>query len=46
MPEPPKCCFTPMTYEFADDSPNGQVEFWECRHCGHTKEANRTPQPC
>lgn len=37
----PLCHFTPMQYASADDWPNGQVEFWECQHCGHTKEAGR-----
>jgi len=43
---PPMCHFTPMGYAWADDWPNGQVEFWECRHCGHTKEINRTYPAC
>lgn len=35
---PPMCHFTPMEYAFADNGNCGQVEFWECRHCGHTEE--------
>ena len=38
--ETPKCHFTEMSYEFADDGAQ-QVEFWECEHCGHTKEICR-----
>lgn len=38
--EPPKCHFTPMSLEWADDGCQ-QVEYWECKHCGHTKEASR-----
>ena len=34
----PKCHFTPMDLVSIDDWPNGQVTFWECWHCGHTKE--------
>lgn len=41
--EVPECHFTPMEYAWADDWPNGSVEFWECKHCGHTKEAQRSP---
>jgi hypothetical protein len=37
----PTCHFTPMSYELADDGCQ-QVDFWECRHCGHTKEISRT----
>lgn len=36
-PEPPKCHFTPMIYSWGDDIAR-QVDFWECKHCGHTKE--------
>ncbi len=36
-PKPPMCHMTPMSYECADDGCM-QVEFWECTHCGHTKE--------
>ncbi len=39
--EHPKCHMTPMDYVCADDGTNGQVEYWECRHCGHTKEVMR-----
>ena len=35
------CHFTPMEQKFADDHPNGQVLFYECRHCGHTVEVQR-----
>lgn len=41
--EKPICHLTIMEYCFADDWPNGQVEFWECKHCGHTKEIARNP---
>jgi len=37
----PMCHFTLMKFETADDWPNGQVSFWECQHCGHTKEISR-----
>lgn len=39
----PICHFTPMSFEFADDWPNGQAVFWECLHCGHTKEIFTDP---
>jgi hypothetical protein len=42
----PICHFTPMNLEFADDWPNGQVSFWECKHCGHTKEEGRNYPAC
>jgi len=38
--EPPKCHFTEMSLEYADDINQG-VTFWECKHCGHTKEESR-----
>lgn len=40
----PICHMTPMSYEFADDG-FYQVDFWECKHCGHTKEIGRDPIP-
>ena len=40
QPAPPVCHMTPMRYEWADDG-RQQVEFWDCVHCGHTKEFNR-----
>ncbi len=40
-PEPPKCHLTNMELECADDGCE-QVEFWECKHCGHTIEESRT----
>jgi hypothetical protein len=40
--ERPICHSTPMSYEFADDGPSCQVEFWECKHCGHTKAISET----
>ena len=40
--EIPTCHFTQMDYDCADDWPNGQIEFWICKHCGHTKEICRT----
>lgn len=43
---PPTCHFTPMKLAWADDWPNGQVEYWECHHCGHTKEAGRSYPAC
>jgi len=42
--EQPMCHFTPMEFETADDWPNGQVSFWECKHCGHTKEQIKSLQ--
>ena len=30
--QPPKCHFTFMSHEASD-----YEEWWECRHCGHTK---------
>lgn len=33
----PKCHFTYMEYVCADDG-DRQVEYWECKHCTHTKE--------
>ena len=36
----PECHFTPMEHCWADDGCE-QVEFYECRHCGHTKEICR-----
>lgn len=34
----PVCHFAPMKYEAADNG-NACVEhWWECAHCGHTKE--------
>jgi len=36
--EPPQCHFTGMNLEDADDG-SRSVQFWECRHCGHTKDA-------
>lgn len=38
--EVPKCHMTPMEFAFADDGAE-TVEFWECKHCGHTKEITR-----
>lgn len=35
---PPKCHFTFMHLEYADNGNGGGVSFWECSHCGHTKE--------
>ena len=35
------CHFKPMHHCFAGDYPNGQVEFFECEICGHTKDINR-----
>lgn len=37
----PVCHFTPMEYVSADDGCQ-TVEFWECKHCGHTKEICRS----
>lgn len=37
---PPICHFTEMEYVVADDGCM-QVEFWECKHCGHTIEVCR-----
>lgn len=37
----PMCHMKPMKLEWADDWPNGQVVYWECGHCGHTKEISR-----
>jgi hypothetical protein len=34
----PRCHMTPMELHTADDWPNGQVTYWECKHCGHTIE--------
>ena len=42
-PRVPECHFKPMEYVVADDWPNGQVAFWECAYCGHTKEIDRIP---
>lgn len=39
LPPPPKCHFTYMSFEVADNGNGGQVEYWECQHCGHTIEA-------
>lgn len=39
--EVPICHMKPMSYESADDWPNGSVEFWECQYCGRTKEVGR-----
>ena len=38
--EPPKCHFAEMHVESADDV-SECVTFWECKHCGHTKEISR-----
>jgi hypothetical protein len=36
--EAPICHFTKMSLEFGGDYFNGSYdEWWECRHCGHTK---------
>lgn len=40
MNKEPTCHFTPMIYQWADDGCE-QVEYWECQHCGHTKEICR-----
>lgn len=37
MGSPPICHFTIMEYEWADDV-GFSVEYWVCKHCGHTKE--------
>lgn len=37
----PICHFTPMEIQSADDYPNGTIIFWECKHCGHTKDLIR-----
>lgn len=44
MPNPterefPMCHFTPMTYEVSDTDSDGHggEEWFECKHCGHTK---------
>jgi len=37
---PPKCHFTEMFLDHADDGCES-VAYWECEHCGHTKEAYR-----
>ena len=34
---PPMCHFTFMEMEYGDDG-DRSVEWWECKHCGHTKE--------
>jgi hypothetical protein len=34
---PPRCHLTPMEMESGDDG-DRSVEWWECKHCGHTKE--------
>lgn len=39
--KPPICHFKSMSYEVADDWPNGQVGYWICKQCGHTKENER-----
>ena len=48
-PTPPLCHMTPMVFMWADDGCQ-QVDYWECRHCGYTKEiqrylAGQEPQP-
>lgn len=40
MKEHPKCHFTLMDVEMADDGCQ-QVEYFICKHCGHTKEISR-----
>jgi hypothetical protein len=37
---PPVCHMKPMKLDWADDGCQ-QVEYWECEHCGHTKEIGR-----
>jgi rubrerythrin len=39
----PLCHMKPMRLDTADDYPNGQVTYWECEVCGHTKEYSRNP---
>ena len=39
--EVPKCHFTPMDIEAADDGCQ-LVSYFICRHCGHTKEISRS----
>lgn len=34
---PPKCHLTPMFLDSGDDD-YVPVTWWECKHCGHTKE--------
>jgi len=41
--ETPTCHFTLMEVDFADDGCES-VEFWVCKHCGHTKEICRALQ--
>lgn len=36
----PICHFTPMTEKMADDGCQ-RVTYYECEHCGHTKELGR-----
>ena len=34
----PTCHFKSMNYEAADNGNAGVDYWWECAHCGHTKE--------
>ena len=36
---PPYCHFKPMSHDASDCE-----EWWECKHCGHTKHICYTPQ--
>lgn len=39
----PTCHFTAMEFHECDSDPSGRNDGYQCRHCGHTEGAIKTP---